>query len=135
MPREICIHNNDVSVLVRELRFVIQYFLQLGHTECEVVFGWRWGMGYPAGEPWAANVVRLDDLETEIQKPELAGHGQFGHDDIEIRIPSVNNTFVFCHHSGIHLNFETTDSVSSDFRARWLSLGFKPIERDNSGDF
>lgn len=51
MPREISVHNNDVSVLNRELRFFIQYFMQLGHTECELIFGWHWGLNYPAGKP------------------------------------------------------------------------------------
>jgi hypothetical protein len=58
-----------------------------------VVFGWHWGIDYPARAPWKAMCVAFSDLETEIQKPEDAGLGEFGRDDVIISIPPLEWDF------------------------------------------
>jgi hypothetical protein len=130
VAHEIRIHPDDDDVLRSELRFMIEYFLELGQTQCELVFGWHWGLNYPPGDPWGTNLCPLSDVEAEVQKPELAGLGKLGHDDVQILFPEIHLDFQFCHHCGIHLTFATEDQVSRDFCKRWSDAGLDPIERE-----
>ncbi len=113
-----------------ELRHVVRYFQDLGHKQCELAFGWRWGMDYPPPAPWETMRVLLADVETEVRKPEDAGLVEFEHDDVTVRVPPVDCEFMFCHHQGIHLTFSLPGQVAKDFLARWTSAGLAPVERD-----
>lgn len=109
---------------------MIEYFLKLGQTQCELVFGWHWGLNYPPGNPWGTNLYPLSDVEIQIQKPELAGLGKLGDDDVQILFPALHLDFEFCHHCGIHLIYEKEDQVSRDFYQRWLDAELGPIKRE-----
>ncbi|MDB5345302.1 MAG: hypothetical protein JWP89_3679 [Schlesneria sp.] len=130
MAHEIRVHPDDTDVLRSELRFMIQYFLKLGQTECDLVFGWHWGVNYPPGRPWGINLTSLSDVEAAIGQPELAGLGKLGHDDVQILYPLLHLDFQFCHHCGIHLTFVTEDQVSRDFFKQWSDAELGPIERE-----
>jgi len=130
MARDISIHDDDVNVLRRELRFVLQYLERLGHTDSQVVFGWPWGLVYPPDNPWGKITIPLAKVEAEVEKLESALLGRLGGDDVFIRIPPADWEFEFCHHSGIHLRFETPGRIPSDFLKRWTEHGLMPIERD-----
>jgi hypothetical protein len=129
MAREISIHEVAQDVLRAELRHVVQYFRDLGHGHCELMFGWHWGMDYPPAAPWETMRVLLAEVETEVRKPEDAGLGEIGRDDVTIRIPSVDGEFTFCHHYGIHLTYSQSGQVMKDFLARWTSSGLAPVVR------
>jgi hypothetical protein len=131
MAREISVHEVAQDVLRAEMRHLIQYLRDRGHEHCELVFGWHWGMEYPKGTPWATMHIPLAELETEVQKPEDAGLGEFGGDDVTIRVPPLDCEFLFCHHEGIHLTFSQPGQVAEDFRARWTSAGLTPKETDS----
>jgi hypothetical protein len=130
MKREVSVHEITRDVLHAELLNLIRYLRDLGHEECQVVFGWHWGMDYPAGAPWKAMCVAFSDLVTEIQKPEDAGLGELGRDDVTICIPPLEWEFCFCHHLGIHLTFTPPSKVAEDFSARWSTAGLGVVERD-----
>jgi hypothetical protein len=130
MKREVSVHEVTQDVLRAELSNLIRYLRDLGHEECQVVFGWHWGMDYPAGAPWRAMCVAISDLVAEIQKPEDVGLGGFGCDDVTISIPPLEWEFCFCHHSGIHLTFTPPSQVAEDFSARWSAAGLGVMERD-----
>ncbi len=128
MARELSIHNCDAAILISELQFVIEYFLNLGHSHCELMFGWHWGIYYPPGNPWGTIQVPLADVETEVQKAVLASSGWVGGDDLQISFPSLDVGFIFCHHSGIHLTYTAEGQVSRDFLQRWSEAGLAPVE-------
>jgi hypothetical protein len=130
MAREISVHEVAQDVLRAELRHVVQYFRDLGHEQCELVFGWHWGMDYPPAAPWRTMHVPLANVETEVRKPEDAGLGEFGRDDVTVRVPPLDCEFLFCHHWGIHLTFSQPGQVAKDFLAHWTSAGLAPVERD-----
>ena len=119
MKREISVHEVTQDVMRAELLNFIRYLLDLGHKDCQLLFGWAWGMDYPVGTPWTAIPVAISDLVTEIRKPEDAGLGEFGRDDVTISVPPLEWEFCFCHHSGIHLTFTPPSQVADDFSARW----------------
>jgi hypothetical protein len=130
MKRVVSVHEVTQDVLRAELSNLIRYLLDLGHDKCQLVFGWHWGMDYPAGAPWTEMCVVLSDLVTEIQKPENAGLGEFGRDDVTISVPPLEWEFCFCHHMGIHLTFTPPSHVAEDFYARWSTAGLGVVERD-----
>jgi hypothetical protein len=130
MKREISVHEITQDVLRAELSNLIRYLIDLGQEDCQVAFGWRWGMDYPADAPWSPMSVALSDLETEIQKPEDAGLGEFGGDDVTISIALLEWEICFCHHCGIHLTFTPPSQVAEDFSARWTAAGLGVEARD-----
>ena len=130
MAGEISIHQVTPDILRVELRHAVQYFQDLGHEQCELVFGWHWGMYYPPSAPWKTLEVLLANVEEEIQKPEICGLDEFGRDDLTIRVPSMDAEFLFCHHRGIHLSFSRPGNIVEDYLARWKSAGLTPVARD-----
>jgi hypothetical protein len=132
MAREISIHEVDQNVLRAELKHLVQYLLDRGHEQCELEFGWHWGMEYPPEAPWGTLHVPLTAVDAEVQKPEDEGIGEFGRDDVTIRVPPLDCEFLFCHHSGIHLTFAQPSQVVEAFQARWLSAGLAVEERDRT---
>lgn len=130
MTREISIHDVNRAVLLNELRHVVAYFCDLGYETCELVFGWHWGMDYPPAAPWEAIHVRLAEVEVEVRKPEIAGLGEFGRDDVTVRFTPMGVEFCFCHHGGIHLTYSQPGPFAVDFLARWALAELAPVERD-----
>src|SRR5262249_20390938 len=109
---------------------LIQYLQELGHDRCELVFGWHWGLEYPPGRPWETLDVALADLEAEVRRPEDAGLGALGGDDVTIRVPGLACEFLFCHHSDIHLKFAHPSDVADAFAARWSRAGLGVAVRE-----
>lgn len=130
MNRDISIHAVTQDILRAELLHLISYFRELGHEQCEVVFGWHWGMDYPLKAPWETLHFPLAELEAEVRKPEDAGLGEFGRDDVTIRFPLLDAEFCFCHHGGIRLKFSPPSQVAEDFLKRWTLAGLSPRDRE-----
>ena len=72
----------------------------------------------------------LTELEAEVRKPEDAGLGEFGRDDVTIQFPPLDEEFCFYHHEGIHLKFSPPSQVADDFLARWTSASLSPWDRE-----
>jgi hypothetical protein len=128
MRRILSIHEVADDVLRAELVHLVQYLRELGHERCQLVFGWHWGMDYPPGAPWHPMDIALSELVTEIQKPEHAGLGEFGSDDVIISVSQ--HEWEFCHHHGIHLKFTPSSQVAQNFCARWAAAGLTVTESD-----
>lgn len=128
--REYSVHQLSDNDLRAELLQIMQYFGDLGHQRCKIVFGWPWGMDYPPGAPWKEMQIYLADLETEIEKPVAAGLGKFGDDDVTIQIPPLDCEFLFCHHKGLHLEFAEPSLIADHFYAHWSLAGLAVAERD-----
>ena len=125
MRREVSIHEVAQDGLHAELVHLIEYLRDLGHERCQVVFGWHWGMNYPPEAPWKAIDVPLSDLVTEVQKPEDAGYGEFGGDDVIITVP-MHRPREFgqaCSGHPIRLKFTPPSQVAADFSAALVGGG------------
>ncbi len=98
---------------------------RLGHQHCELVFGWL-------GKTIPRRCPGYDEwpCEAEITKPEEAGLGEFGGDDVFLQVPSIDGEFCFCHHQGIHLTYNEPGAIVSHFLERWTMAGWDPLERD-----
>ena len=132
MTRELSIHGDlpHIRDLLRlSLAHFAKYLRGLGYERCEVVFGWAWGMEYPPGDPWKAFDIPLAELESEVHKPEDAGYGELGGDDVTFRVPPLACEFLFCHHGGIHVSFGEPSPVTEAIR-RWSAAGFEVTERE-----
>jgi hypothetical protein len=132
MTREISIHGLTKDILHAELLHLTQYLRDQGYERCQLAFGWHWGMDYPPEAPWASMPVALSAVEAEVRKPEDAGLGEFGGDDVIIRVPQLDCEVQFCHHSGIHLTFSPSSPVAEMLSARWSAAGWSVAERDGA---
>ena len=130
MSYEISVHHDDISVLLAELSHLVHYLRARGHEQCEVLFGWHWGMDYYPTSRWFAEVFTLAELESKVREVERAGLGRFGGDDLRLKVPGAVWEFCFCHHSGVHLKFTRPCKIAEDFLARWHAGGLSPIERE-----
>jgi hypothetical protein len=87
-------------------------------------------MEYPPGDPWKVFRIPLAELEAEVSKPEDAGYGELGGDDVTIRVPPLDCEFLFCHHRGIHVTFGEPSPITEAIRERWSAAGFEVTERE-----
>lgn len=130
MAIEVSVHQVARGVLWAELRHVVHLLRGWGLDSCELIFGWHWGMEYPPGTPWATMLVPLGEVEAEVRKPEDAGFGTFGRDDVTIQIPSMDCVIEFCHHLGIHVTVPAPMRVAPQFLDRWTTEGLSPLVRE-----
>ena len=91
--------------------------LEQNHVdEVELLFGWAWGNDY---KDWTPFQTKVTDIELELEKPQKQNFGQFGNDDIFIRLPELEIEFLFCHESDIHLSFNNANEIVSSVINSW----------------
>lgn len=126
--RQVTVHDVDDQILRSELTHLILYLQGLGHEQCEVLFGWHWGINYYPTARWVAECFPLSELESKVHDVETAGLGRLGGDDLIIKLLGLDCEFCFCHHSGIHLKCAASDSVATYFLERWQADGLPAID-------
>jgi hypothetical protein len=135
MERDLQIHTESVDRLRAELAYVAGYFIGLGYTDCNVLFGFAWRCARDDPElSWKSVRLLLIELDAEIRKAEDAGLGSFAHDDVWVSFEDLELKVQFCHHSGIHLSFSEPNDIAEHFFSRWQAAGLAPIEWEKTED-
>jgi hypothetical protein len=135
MERDLQIHTESVDCLRAELIVVIDYFVGLGHVECDALFGFAWRAVPDKPElSWKAVHIPLIELDAEIRKAEAAGLGNFSRDDVWVKLDDQSIKIQFCHHSGIHLSYSEPNLMADHFFARWQAAGLSPMEWEKTED-
>jgi hypothetical protein len=134
MERDIQIHTEDVDRLRAELEYVCGYFREIGHKECDLLFGFAWRSEADESISWKNVRIPVVEVNAEIRNAENAGLGNFARDDLWVAIDDRALKVQFCHHSGIHLSFSQPDEITEHFFARWEAEGLNPIEWEKTED-
>lgn len=128
MSREIITNPITPAQMHEELAFFIQFFMQLGREQCEVIFGFAWGNEYYPGREWSVITIPLVGLAEELRRVEAAELGRLGDDDLFVSVPPLPLEFHFCHESDLHITFSEPGEITEHFYQRWKSRGFAPAE-------
>lgn len=132
--REILTHPLSLDRFWEEFRYFSTYFREKGIDKCHVLFGFAWGNDYYPEKNWVSEEMPFDELENKILDMERQGFGNFGHNDVFVKVAGVE--FRFCNDTDIHISYESHLPLIEDFYCRWESLGYYPAEwlkNDKSG--
>lgn len=135
VERDLQVHTDDFGFLSAELRYVVDFFRELGHEQCHLFFGWSWlAKSDKPDLMMKSMIVSVLAIEAEIRGAEDAGLGNFGRDDIWVSIEGHALEFQFCHHGGIHLFQPERNDITRHFLARWRGAGLSPKEFEKASD-
>ena len=126
MKREILTYPLSKEQFWAEFRHFVSYFISIGLTECSVLFGFAWGMEYYPEKEWIEETIPLEALEERILDLEKSGLGEFGYNDLFIKISDVE--FRFCNDMDVHIGFDQHQPLIEDFYSRWEAMGYYPAE-------
>ena len=82
----------------------------------ETLFGWAWGYDF---YNWTPQQIAVENLKNEIFKAEKVEWGLLGDNDIIITIPKFDVKIRYCHHSDIHLEYETQNDFIKEIIKYW----------------
>ena len=128
MKKEILTYPLSKEQIDKELAFFAQYFIESGHKEFEILFGYAWGNEYYDTNEWNYETIEIEQLVNKVTSLEAKGFGVLGCDDLFIKIPGQSFDFRFCNDSDIHISFKESNSIIEDFYNRWKALGYSPAE-------
>jgi len=126
MKRQHLTRELSVSDLRSELGYIAEYLSSNGHNTGLVLFGFAWGNDYYETSSWEEETIPLTELSAKVKTVESQDIGSLGSDDLFLKVGGIE--VHFCHHSDIHLSFESPDTVTEHFFDRWKSQGFEPVE-------
>ncbi len=128
MRREILTYPLERIQMKEELLFFADYMRGCGYADCDVLFGYAWGIEYYETDRWDYERIPLDSLVDKVMQVEVSGLGKLGHDDVWVKIPGLEMEFRFCNDCDIHINYEFAGEMTEFFYQRWKSRGFSPAE-------
>jgi hypothetical protein len=128
MLREILTYPISPEQMKVELVFFAEHVRDLGHADCEILFGFPWGVKYYPSNRWEYERIAFESLVAKVAEVEASGIGHLGRNDLVVKIPGLEVQFRFCHDSDIHLVYESSAELAETFYQRWKSRGFQPAE-------
>lgn len=126
MEREILTYPIEKDQVHDELVFFVEYFSGKGFEDCEILFGFAWGIEYYPGKDWPYEKIKLSNLIEKVDEVEASGIGSLGYDDLFIKIADLE--FRFCNDTDIHIYFEKSNEDIEFYYTRWKQLGYQPAE-------
>jgi hypothetical protein len=105
---------------------MLKYFTKKGFTNCEILFGFAWGIDYYPSSKWNKESILLASLTDKVKNVEQQGLEKLSEDDLFVYFPHLG--FRFCNDSDVHIYFTKHSPDIEFFYSRWEALGYTPAE-------
>ena len=93
-----------------EFRHFVAYFLNMGISECSVLFGFAWGIEYYPGKDWIPETIPLEELEARNSRIWKDVASVSSDTTISLSsLPRLNSAFA--NDTDIHIVFESTSTT------------------------